>query len=90
MDEQQDIRIVVGQRGWVHVGKYRRDGQQVTLERAQCIRRWGTTKGLGQIAAEGPTPDTKLEPVGTLECHELAVVHTLTCDASAWAKTLGL
>ena len=90
MEEKQDIRIVVGQRGWVHVGVYAKDGATVKLTKAQCIRRWGTSRGLGQIAADGPTSSTVLDVAGTIEVHELALVHTLACDAAAWSKTLGL
>jgi hypothetical protein len=88
--EKKDIRIVVGLRGWVHVGEYSRQGDQVRLDRAKCIRRWGTTKGLGEIAIGGPTNKTMFDEAGIVEVHAMAVVHSLVCDPEAWAKTLGL
>lgn len=41
------VRIVIAQRGWVFVGRYSTDGDQVYLDNARVIRRWGTTAGLG-------------------------------------------
>ena len=80
----RDIRIVVLQRGWVVVGQWGQDGDQVTITDASVIRRWGTTKGLGEIAKDGPTGDTILDPAGTVRCNELAVVMSLDCDESKW------
>lgn len=81
MDQQ--IRIVVAQRGWVFVGRYSATADEVTLEHARCVRRWGTTKGLGELAA-GPTKSTVLDPAGTVRLHPLAVVATFDCDAEKW------
>jgi hypothetical protein len=81
----KDIRIVVAQRGWNLVGEYTLAGDEVVLANASVIRRWGTTRGLGQIAADGPTPETRLDPCGTVRIHKLAVVLTMDCDAGSWA-----
>lgn len=58
--------IVVCDRGFVLAGIVRPGPDPLTIEvdRCQCIRRWGTTGGLGQLASEGPTADTKLDPEG--------------------------
>lgn len=82
------IRILVLQRGWVAVGKFSQAGEQVTLENASVIRRWGTTKGLGELLT-GPTKETVLDPCGTLRVHALAVIFSLECDAEGWAKHVG-
>ena len=78
------IQIVVLQRGWVVVGEVTRDGQQLIISKASVIRRWGTTKGLGEIAAGGPTDTTTLDPAGTVRVHELAVVMAIDCAPSKW------
>lgn len=79
-------RIVVLQRGWVAVGKLDRSAApQLKLENASIVRRWGTSQGLGELAMSGPQPNTKLDPAGTLEFHELAVVTTFVTDAEKWA-----
>ncbi len=78
-------QIVIAQRGWVFVGDVERSGDDVTITNAQCIRRWGTTRGLGQLAIGGPTNETVLDDTGTVRLHALAVVATLDCEGSRWA-----
>ena len=81
-----EIRIVILQRGNVIVGRYERDGQYCKLHDASVIRLWGTTRGLGELAANGPTANTKLDPCnGLVEFHELTVVCTIACNPSKWA-----
>lgn len=80
-------RIVVLQRGWVAVGDLDRSAApQLKLENASIIRRWGTTKGLGELAASGPLAQTVLDAAGTLEFHEFAVVTTFVTDAGKWTQ----
>jgi len=78
------IQILVLQRGWVVVGETKKEGSEVVVGKSSVIRRWGTTKGLGEIALGGPTADTVLDPAGTVRVHELAVVMTIDCDAEKW------
>lgn len=80
----ETMRIVIGQRGWVWVGMTRRDGDHLIIRDARCVRIWGTTNGLAQIANEGPTKDTKLDEPCDVEVHVLAVVGSLRCNAEAW------
>lgn len=80
--EPAETRIVVLQRGWVVVGRWHRDGDDVTITDASVIRRWGTSKGLGELA-DGPKPNTALDPAGTIRTHVLGVV--LTIDAAGWS-----
>ena len=81
------VRIVVLQRGWVVVGYYAEDGDKVTVEQAKIIRRWGTTKGLAELAT-GPVSESVLDPAGMVETHRLGVVLTIACDADAWKAHL--
>lgn len=83
-EPSQDIRIVVLRRGFVVVGRYERTGDDVTVSGASVIRRWGTTRGLGEIAAGGPTASTVLEPCGVVRCHALAVISTIDCEGDKW------
>jgi hypothetical protein len=76
-------QIVIADRGWVWVGNSQVIGDQLVVENARCIRRWGTTKGLGELAAGGPTPDTVLDPMGRLVVPMRAVIGRLACEA-AW------
>lgn len=83
-----DIRIVVAQRGWNLVGRYTATDTEITLADAQVIRRWGTTRGLGELV-NGPLGPTILDPAGTVRIHPLAVVMTIDCDVSKWNALLG-
>ena len=77
-------QIVIAQRGWVFVGDVERDGDDVKISNASCIRRWGTTKGLGELAKEGPKSNTVLDKMGTVRLHSLAVVASIDCEATQW------
>lgn len=84
-----DVRIVVLQRGWVMVGEYSKKGAQCFLDKASVIRRWGTSKGLGEIAAAGPLANTVLDPSGgQVEFNELTVIATLKCAEDKWSAHL--
>lgn len=72
-------RIVVLQRGWVVTGEYAEDGDEAVITNASVIRRWGTTKGLGELAQKGKTKDTILDPCGTVRSHRIAVVMSIEC-----------
>lgn len=84
------IKIVVLQRGWTLVGRFSVDGNGTHqhLTDASVIRRWGTTKGLGEIAENGPTDNTVLDRCPPATFHELTVVFTLDCAEEKWASAL--
>ena len=75
-----DVRILVLQRGWIVVGGYSEIGDECILRDASVIRRWGTTRGLGELV-NGPLKDTVLDPVGIVRAHRLAVVMQIECPA---------
>ena len=78
--------ILILQRGWVVVGDIDRDDPEcVRLAGASVIRRWGTSKGIGQLALEGPRSGTVLDPCGVVEAHPLAIVMRIMCEASQWS-----
>lgn len=78
--------ILVLQRGWIAVGDLTDENEQrVKLTGASIIRRWGTTKGLGQLALEGPQSGTVLDACGSVEVHPLAIVLRLPCEAAKWS-----
>jgi len=81
---EPNYRIVVAHHGFVHVGLVSevrsQAGWDVVVDNALTIRRWGTTRGLGQLAKCGPTKKTELDPSGTIRIAREAVVQTLDCD----------
>jgi len=84
-----ETKIVVLQRGWVVIGKMEREGSQCKLHKASVIRSWGTSKGLGELALEGPKSSTKLDPCnGLVEFDYLTVVLTISVNEEIWANHL--
>lgn len=84
----KDVRICVLHRGWVLVGEYSRNGDYITMTNNHVIRRWGTTRGLGQIAKEGPTKDTTLDKEPECEFHVMQCIRTIKCEVTIWEKHL--
>ena len=77
----KDRRIIALAERWVFIGDYHaaEDGKPAYLTDASCIRTWGTKAGLGEIALRGPTPDTNLDPCGTLVIEQSSVLFSLLC-----------
>ena len=80
-----DLKIVVLQRGWVLIGRFSQDGTKCKLSNASVIRRWGTTKGLGELAIEGKKKDTVLDATnGIVEFGSLTMVLSISAKESVW------
>ena len=88
-NDQKEIRIVIAQRGWVFVGEYSIEGDNVIIDNGGTIRHWGTTKGLGEIAAGGPTETTIIDRSPRVTLHRLAVVATIDANADKWSSYVG-
>lgn len=52
---------------------------EVKLINASVIRLWGTTRGLGEIALNGPTPQTQLDPCGEVDIPLAVVLFSIRC-----------
>lgn len=61
--------IVIGNRGNIVVGDLVINGDFGYMSNASVIRRWGTSKGLGQLALEGKQSETVLDECGGFEFH---------------------
>ena len=67
------------------IGRLERTGSDCKLHDASVIRVWGTTKGLGELAANGPTTYTKLDPCyGIVEFDYLTVVASISVNTEKW------
>jgi hypothetical protein len=73
-------QIVVLQRGWVVIGEVTQDKDELIITGGGVIRKWGTKKGLGEIAKSGPTPETIIDPTPPIRAHVLAVVMRIDCE----------
>lgn len=78
------LQIVVLDRGFVYVGHVHPGNGHIRIENAQNVRRWGTTRGLGELAERGPLPETKLDPAGTVIAPLHAVNHLIACKSDQW------
>ena len=88
-DNSLPIKIVILQRGWNMIGRFERNGADCKLYNASVIRVWGTTKGLGEIAADGPTKDTILDKTyGVVEFDYLTVVATIAVREDKWKRSV--
>lgn len=89
LQAETEIKIVVLQRGWVLVGRFEKDGTNCKLHNSSVIRNWGTTKGLGELAKNGPLSSTKLDGCnGLVEFDLLTVVLMISVDEEKWKKEL--
>lgn len=77
-------QIVVLDRGFVYVGDVTTNGDWCIVAEASCVRRWGTTKGLGELASRGPLEKTVLDPAGTVRAPMRAVIAMLACEVGKW------
>jgi hypothetical protein len=87
-NKESSIKVVILQRGWNMIGRFQREGMDCTLTDAYVIRRWGTNKGLGQLAIEGMQSETVLDKVGIAHFDYLTVVAAFDCNQSKWDKNL--
>ena len=78
------VRIVILQRGHIAVGHVYTAADEVRIENAAIVRRWGTTNGLGELAKQGPLSETILDDCPTLHAHPLTVVGMMEVEANAW------
>jgi hypothetical protein len=87
MKLNQEVKIVVLDRGFIFVGYVTQDEQFIYIDKASCIRRWGTTQGIGELR-NGPLNETTLDPAGVIRAPVRALIFTIDCDASKWSAYL--
>lgn len=75
--------IVCADRGHQFVGQISmKDEHAITLVNASIIRRWGTTRGLGQLALEGRQPETVTDAFGVVHFPMTSVI--FVGEAPGW------
>lgn len=82
------ISIVVMMNGFVSVGRVTGTDKYLLIDDANVVRRWGTTRGLGQIAKDGPTANTALDPTPRERVPLDKVIKIIECDQGAWEGKL--
>lgn len=84
-DTSRSLSIVIADRGWVWVGETSETDGWLHVKGARCIRRWGTSEGLGELAAKGPRPNTKMDAASDLRVPLRAVIGLIPCEVAAWS-----
>ena len=84
---ESEIKIVVLDRGFVFVGYVTQTDTEMYIDKARCIRKWGTTQGLGELK-NGPVKETVLDAVCTVRPQLKAVIFTIDCNQSKWTPFL--
>lgn len=77
-------QIVILNRGWVVVGDYSEEGDTCVLTNASVVRKWGTTKGLGELAEKGVLEDTVLDASPNIRFNKLTMVARMDVNMKAW------
>lgn len=72
------LQIVILDGGFVYVAQCVLADGFVLMTNARCIRRWGTTHGLGELRS-GPTPNTVLDDTGDVVAPLGRVIHMIRC-----------
>ena len=81
-----NMYLIVLPRGWVIVGKCEEKYGKLFVTDASVVRRWGTTKGLPQLANEGPLSSTVLDGKCEMEFPISSVIAKMKCNGKAWSK----
>jgi len=84
---EHGLQIAVLDRGFIYVGHVATDGEWCYIANAWNIRRWGTSRGLGELA-NGPLPDTKLDPVGSVRMPLRTLQHMIAAEVNGWTSKL--
>jgi hypothetical protein len=85
------VVIAVIQGGWVKVGRLVEDvdlPDYVCLKNAKCVRKWGTTRGLSQIANDGPTNETILDDTADVYIPITSLIMNIACVQAKWASII--
>ena len=82
--ENGRLMIVILERGNVVMGFVHEGTEKTVIKNAGVIRRWGTSKGLGQLALEGEQENTIIDMCGEFYFPAGSEIGAITCDAEKW------
>lgn len=82
--------VLVCDRGFVLIGDvspHPSDWQRVIVDNCATVRLWGTNRGLGQLALEGPQTTTILDYEGNgVDVLRATILRAIPCNEAAWEK----
>ena len=84
--------IFVCKDGWVYVARVKFNDNEydslfITTDKFAVIRKWGTSKGLGELAEKGPLRETILEsePEG-VQIARMDIKRQIPCNEKNWSN----
>lgn len=83
--DDRGLCIAVLERGFVYVGHCVLRAGWLYIAGARCVRRWGTSHGLGQLATEGPRDGTMLDAAAAVAAPLPNVISLIDCSPEAWS-----
>lgn len=83
------LKIVVIDRGFVYIGKVTTDAEWCKITGCKNIRKWGSTKGLGELV-NGPLGDTVLDACGDLNIPIHALISIMGVVEEKWTRSLSI
>lgn len=81
------LQIAVLDRGFIYIGDVVTDGEWCYIANAWNIRRWGTTRGLGELV-NGPLANTALDRVGDVRMPMTTLQHLIAVKGEKWTNKL--
>ena len=81
-----NLKLVVLPRGWVMVGECEEKNNKLYMKNASVVRRWGTTKGLPELANNGPLASTILDGKCEMQFPMSSVIAEMSCNEKAWSS----
>ena len=81
-----NLQLVVLPRGWVMVGECEEKEGKLFMKNASVVRRWGTSKGLPELANNGPLAGTTLDGKCEMQFPMSSVIAQMKCDNKAWSN----
>ncbi len=80
------IKIIVLDRGWTLIGECWEQDNEILLRNGSVIRRWGTEKGLGELANLGIRENTKLDPFNhDVKINKSHIFFIIDCNQEKWS-----
>jgi hypothetical protein len=80
------LKIAIVDGGWVFIGRAEQVEGGIKMADTSCIRQWGTTKGIGQLALSGPQKETVLDPAGIIFIPNHALLTMIEVVQQKWSK----
>ena len=84
-EEDHGLCLLVADNAHVWFGHVVTDMRWAHISGARIVRRWGTERGLNQLATEGPRANTILDDPSDVLVASSKVIAIIPCEVSRWS-----